>query len=197
VTTQPKPPSRAAVSGYLVYADGRKVTEVNTATGDHVLLRLSEFIDDPPLFITVRTRTKEGAISADSNVIRVPRSLVSTLPTSPRRTLMRSNTANTLLQQQQLYPVGRYAHTLCNTWTRSLYMYMCMHVQTYSTAVGDMAALPAAAATYVVGGVFYAPNCVFVALQQEPTLISGPVQTVSVLAWHMPGPRHVLEFMLL
>lgn len=44
-------------------------------SGDHVLLRLSDFVDDPPLFITVRTKTREGAISADSNVVRVPRSL--------------------------------------------------------------------------------------------------------------------------
>lgn len=40
---------------------------------DHVLLRLSDFSDDPPIFITVRTRTREGAVSADSNVVRVPR----------------------------------------------------------------------------------------------------------------------------
>ena len=111
VTSQPKPPSRAAVSGYLVYADGRKVAEVNTPTGDHVLLRLSEFIDDPPLFITVRTRTKEGAVSADSNVVRVPRSLVSTSSISPRRTLMRSNTAG----QLQL----PYANTVSGRATRS------------------------------------------------------------------------------
>lgn len=35
VTNQPKPPSRAAVSGYLVYADGKKIKEVETPTGKH------------------------------------------------------------------------------------------------------------------------------------------------------------------
>ncbi|VDL69714.1 unnamed protein product [Nippostrongylus brasiliensis] len=40
---------------------------------DHVLLRLADLSDDPPIFITVRTRTREGAVSCDSNVARVPR----------------------------------------------------------------------------------------------------------------------------
>lgn len=42
---------------------------------DHVLLRLSDFADDPPIFITVRTRTREGTVSSDSNVARVPRGI--------------------------------------------------------------------------------------------------------------------------
>lgn len=73
MTTQPKPPSRAAVAGYLVYADGRKVCEVDSPSGDHAVLRLQDLNDDPPLFITVKTKTREGAISSDSNVVRVPR----------------------------------------------------------------------------------------------------------------------------
>ena len=39
------------------------------------MLRLSDFAHDPPIFITVRTRTREGAISSDSNVARVPRGI--------------------------------------------------------------------------------------------------------------------------
>lgn len=73
MTTQPKPPSRAAISGYLVYADGKKLTEVDSPTGDHVLLRCSDLADDPPLFITVKAKTREGMVSSDSNVVRVPR----------------------------------------------------------------------------------------------------------------------------
>uniref|UniRef100_A0A5S6QKM0 SH3 domain-containing protein n=1 Tax=Trichuris muris TaxID=70415 RepID=A0A5S6QKM0_TRIMR len=72
VMNQPKPPSRAAVSGYLVYADGRKVGEVNTPTGDHALLKWSDLCNDPPLFITVKTKTREGILSTDSNAVRVP-----------------------------------------------------------------------------------------------------------------------------
>uniref|UniRef100_A0AC34Q5L0 Uncharacterized protein n=1 Tax=Panagrolaimus sp. JU765 TaxID=591449 RepID=A0AC34Q5L0_9BILA len=73
VVSQPRPPSRAAVHSYLVFADGRNIAQVPSATADHVLLRLADFADDPPIFITVRTRTREGTISADSNVVRVPR----------------------------------------------------------------------------------------------------------------------------
>ncbi|GMS89392.1 hypothetical protein PENTCL1PPCAC_11567, partial [Pristionchus entomophagus] len=50
---------------------------------DHVVLRLADLSDDPPIFITVRTRTREGAVSSDSNVARVPRAgLSSSLPYS-------------------------------------------------------------------------------------------------------------------
>uniref|UniRef100_A0A915LD35 SH3 domain-containing protein n=1 Tax=Meloidogyne javanica TaxID=6303 RepID=A0A915LD35_MELJA len=73
-SSQPRPPSRAAVQSYLVYADGRCIAEIPGSTADHVLLRLSDFADDPPMFITVRTKTKEGNVSADSKVVRVPRS---------------------------------------------------------------------------------------------------------------------------
>ncbi|KAF7636359.1 hypothetical protein Mgra_00004140 [Meloidogyne graminicola] len=72
-SSQPKPPSRAAVHSYLVYADGRCIAEVPGPTADHVLLRLSDLADDSPMFITVRTKTKEGAVSIDSKVVRVPR----------------------------------------------------------------------------------------------------------------------------
>ena len=33
VCSQPKPPSRAAVSGYLVYADGKNIAQVPSETG--------------------------------------------------------------------------------------------------------------------------------------------------------------------
>lgn len=76
-SAQPRPPSRAAVHSYLIYADGRCIAQVPGSTADHVLLRLADFAEDPPVFITVRTRTKEGAVSADSNVVRVPRGTTS------------------------------------------------------------------------------------------------------------------------
>uniref|UniRef100_A0AC35TQ54 Fibronectin type-III domain-containing protein n=1 Tax=Rhabditophanes sp. KR3021 TaxID=114890 RepID=A0AC35TQ54_9BILA len=75
VTNQPKPPSRAAVHSYLVYADGKNIAEVITPNADHILLNIGEFQDGIPIHITVRTRTKEGAVSADSNIIRVPRNI--------------------------------------------------------------------------------------------------------------------------
>ncbi|KAK6743398.1 hypothetical protein RB195_010574 [Necator americanus] len=106
VTNQPKPPSRAAVHSYLIYADGKNIAQVPSATADHVLLRLADLSDDPPIFITVRTRTREGAVSCDSNVARVPRGpsfgaisdgLLQTAP---------------LLDMAQSYPTGHYATSL-------------------------------------------------------------------------------------
>lgn len=55
---------------------------------DHVLLRLSDFADDPPIFITVRTRTKEGAVSSDSNVCRVPRGISDSTEVTNRTTTL-------------------------------------------------------------------------------------------------------------
>uniref|UniRef100_A0A0N5AZN5 SH3 domain-containing protein n=1 Tax=Syphacia muris TaxID=451379 RepID=A0A0N5AZN5_9BILA len=49
--------------------------DISSSNADHVLLRLSDFADDPPIFITVRTRTREGTVSSDSNVARVPRGI--------------------------------------------------------------------------------------------------------------------------
>lgn len=86
VTTQPKSPSRAAIHSYLVYADGRNIAQVPSPTADHVVLRLADLSDDPPIFITVRTRTREGAVSSDSNVARVPRG-VSSLSSLPHPSL--------------------------------------------------------------------------------------------------------------
>lgn len=34
VTNQPKPPSRAAVHSYLIYADGKNIAQVPSATGE-------------------------------------------------------------------------------------------------------------------------------------------------------------------
>uniref|UniRef100_A0A0N5A5C3 RIMS-binding protein 2 n=1 Tax=Parastrongyloides trichosuri TaxID=131310 RepID=A0A0N5A5C3_PARTI len=75
VTTQPKPPSRAAVHSYLIYGDGKNIAQVPTAEADHILLNIGDLLEDLPLFLTVRTKTKEGAVSADSNVVRVPRNI--------------------------------------------------------------------------------------------------------------------------
>ncbi|VDK81892.1 unnamed protein product [Onchocerca ochengi] len=63
---------------------------------NHVLLRLSDFADDPPIFITVRTRTKEGSVSSDSNVCRVPRGLISTTELTNRTTTLGIQSPNPL-----------------------------------------------------------------------------------------------------
>uniref|UniRef100_A0A915PUT8 SH3 domain-containing protein n=1 Tax=Setaria digitata TaxID=48799 RepID=A0A915PUT8_9BILA len=61
---------------------------MKTEKAYHVLLRLSDFADDPPIFITVRTRTKEGAVSSDSNVCRVPRGITGTTELNDRATTL-------------------------------------------------------------------------------------------------------------
>ncbi|TKR67397.1 hypothetical protein L596_023554 [Steinernema carpocapsae] len=105
VSSQPLPPSRAAVHSYLVFADGRNIAQVPSANADHVLLRLSDFADDPPLFITVRVRTREGTVSPDSNVIRVPRSianLASNIATSLNSsTTQMNNLVSSMVNNQQ------------------------------------------------------------------------------------------------
>ncbi|KHJ85769.1 hypothetical protein OESDEN_14496 [Oesophagostomum dentatum] len=107
VTNQPKPPSRAAVHSYLIYADGKNIAQVPSATADHVLLRLADLSDDPPIFITVRTRTREGAVSCDSNVARVPRG-------PPFGATISDGLLQTapLLEMAQSYPTGPYAAPL-------------------------------------------------------------------------------------
>lgn len=92
VSNQPKPPSRAAVHSYLIYADGKNIAQVPQATADHVVLRLSDLSDDPPIFITVRTKTKEGAVSSDSNVARVPRTQPTGVPSASATQLIGTTT---------------------------------------------------------------------------------------------------------
>uniref|UniRef100_A0AAF5DIQ0 SH3 domain-containing protein n=1 Tax=Strongyloides stercoralis TaxID=6248 RepID=A0AAF5DIQ0_STRER len=86
VTTQPKPPSRAAVHSYLIYGDGKNIAQIPSAEADHILLNIGDLLEDLPLFLTVRTKTKEGAVSADSNVVRVPRN-INTLSQTQRHLL--------------------------------------------------------------------------------------------------------------
>ncbi|PAV92121.1 hypothetical protein WR25_10651 [Diploscapter pachys] len=107
VTNQPKPPSRAAVHSYLIYADGKNIAQVPNATADHALLRLADLSDDPPIFITVRTRTREGSVSADSNVARVPRGSYQSQSgsTSTAAALIDPATGQILHQQQQSLPL--------------------------------------------------------------------------------------------
>ncbi|CAG0906688.1 unnamed protein product, partial [Cyprideis torosa] len=55
----------APVLGYAVYADGKKVTDVDSPTADHALLDLTHLGGFTPRTITVRTKSRDGQ-SADS-----------------------------------------------------------------------------------------------------------------------------------
>lgn len=67
--------SKLSVSGYLVFTDGKLATEITSPTGDHAVLHWSTLCTDPPLFVTVKTKTRDGSLSADSETIRVPRAI--------------------------------------------------------------------------------------------------------------------------
>ena len=79
VTWQPvsRPPAAAAsgpVTGYAVYADGKKVTDVDSPTGDHALIDITKLVGINPQAVTVRTKSRD-AQSADSMATPIPREL--------------------------------------------------------------------------------------------------------------------------
>lgn len=55
VTWQPvvRPPASGPVTGYAVYADGKKVTDVDSPTGDHALIDIAKLIGLNPKCVTV------------------------------------------------------------------------------------------------------------------------------------------------
>lgn len=57
VTWQPvlRPPASGPVTGYAVYADGKKVTDVDSPTGDHALIDIGKLIGLNPKCVTVST----------------------------------------------------------------------------------------------------------------------------------------------
>lgn len=77
VTWQPvsRPPAGGAagpVTGYAVYADGKKVTDVDSPTGDHALIDITKLVGINPQCVTVRTKSRD-AQSADSMATPIPR----------------------------------------------------------------------------------------------------------------------------
>ncbi|KAL1440669.1 hypothetical protein MTO96_009222 [Rhipicephalus appendiculatus] len=61
----------AAVTGYAVYAAGKKVTEIDSPTGDHALLDVASLLPLHTRAITVRTRAGDS-LSVDSLPVVVP-----------------------------------------------------------------------------------------------------------------------------
>lgn len=73
VTWQPvsRPPASGPVTGYAVYADGKKVTDVDSPTGDHALIDITKLVGINPQAVTVRTKSRD-AQSADSMATPIP-----------------------------------------------------------------------------------------------------------------------------
>lgn len=67
VTWQPvlRPPASGPVTGYAVYADGKKVTDVDSPTGDHALIDIGKLIGLNPKCVTVSMRLE----LPDANVL--------------------------------------------------------------------------------------------------------------------------------
>ncbi|XP_037513220.2 LOW QUALITY PROTEIN: peripheral-type benzodiazepine receptor-associated protein 1-like [Rhipicephalus sanguineus] len=71
----------AAVTGYAVYAAGKKVTEIDSPTGDHALLDVASLLPLHTRAITVRTRAGDS-LSVDSLPVVVPDEFVHPTRTS-------------------------------------------------------------------------------------------------------------------
>ncbi|KAG0410954.1 hypothetical protein HPB47_011929, partial [Ixodes persulcatus] len=65
----------APVTGYAVYAAGRKITEIDSPTGDHALLEVGPLLPLHTRSVTVRTKAGD-TLSADSLPCLVPDDLV-------------------------------------------------------------------------------------------------------------------------
>ncbi|XP_011863351.1 PREDICTED: peripheral-type benzodiazepine receptor-associated protein 1-like isoform X2 [Vollenhovia emeryi] len=75
VTWQPVALNGSAVTGYAVYADGKKVTDVDSPTGDHALVDIHKLMGLNPKNITVRTKSRESQ-SGDSCATAIPCSVL-------------------------------------------------------------------------------------------------------------------------
>ncbi|XP_026313445.1 peripheral-type benzodiazepine receptor-associated protein 1 isoform X4 [Hyposmocoma kahamanoa] len=88
VTWQPvlRPPASGPVTGYAVYADGKKVTDVDSPTGDHALIDIGKLIGLNPKCVTVRTKSRDSQ-SSDSAPTPIPpavlRGVAARLPRGP------------------------------------------------------------------------------------------------------------------
>ncbi|XP_046964326.1 RIMS-binding protein 2 isoform X2 [Vanessa cardui] len=88
VTWQPvlRPPASGPVTGYAVYADGKKVTDVDSPTGDHALIDIGKLIGLNPKCVTVRTKSRDSQ-SSDSAPTPIPpavlRGVASRVPRGP------------------------------------------------------------------------------------------------------------------
>ncbi|XP_069134762.1 RIMS-binding protein 2-like [Argopecten irradians] len=64
------------VKGYVVYADGRRTKEALGPTNDHIILSADDFLGFIPKQLLVRTVTRDGQESAESQLIRLPQTLI-------------------------------------------------------------------------------------------------------------------------
>ncbi|XP_062590789.1 peripheral-type benzodiazepine receptor-associated protein 1-like isoform X4 [Saccostrea cucullata] len=66
----------AVVTGYVVYADGRRVKDAQGPTNDHIILSADDFQAFIPKQLLVRTVTVDKTESSNSDPIKLPHSLI-------------------------------------------------------------------------------------------------------------------------
>ncbi|CAC5408321.1 BZRAP1 [Mytilus coruscus] len=89
VTLEPSGFSNGAlVKGYVVYADGQRTKEAKGATNDHMILNASDFRGFIPRNLVVRTVNTDNQESADSEVVKLPHSLISEITDSAAKELV-------------------------------------------------------------------------------------------------------------
>ncbi|XP_078338451.1 peripheral-type benzodiazepine receptor-associated protein 1-like isoform X7 [Crassostrea virginica] len=66
----------AVVTGYVVYADGRRVKEALGPTNDHIILHADDFQGFIPKQLLVRTVTVDKTESSNSDTIKLPHTLI-------------------------------------------------------------------------------------------------------------------------
>lgn len=72
---QPPHHPGSVITGYAVYADGKKVTDVDSPTGDHALIDISKLLGLNPRHVTVKTKARDSQ-SADSVPTPIPASVL-------------------------------------------------------------------------------------------------------------------------
>lgn len=88
VTINPSGTSNGApVTGYVVYADGRRLKDVDSGTADHVVIDLDNQFTLSR--ITVRTKSLDN-LSKDSEPCVIPRHLVPACPPNPSKSAVRN-----------------------------------------------------------------------------------------------------------
>ncbi|KAL3858376.1 hypothetical protein ACJMK2_012967, partial [Sinanodonta woodiana] len=77
----------ALVTGYVVFADGRRTKEAKGATNDHIVLGANDFQGFIPKVLMVRTLTSDGKESVDSETVKLPHSLIKEITAGAAKTL--------------------------------------------------------------------------------------------------------------
>lgn len=112
---QPPHHPGSIITGYAVYADGKKVTDVDSPTGDHALIDISKLLGLNPRHVTVKTKARDSQ-SVDSVPTPIPASV---LRGGAARARQQPHSAVPMhmrqqQQQQQRPPIGQQVQSCRN-----------------------------------------------------------------------------------